>query len=274
MFTHLISEFDDGVSFSYSPFPIHLDYDRTDWKVIPEHYSWLYWKTKFALFWSSHKSKLTKAIKYLTSPLVTALIFLGSVYLTLLDLAPLWIVVMSGVWLIHLLDRYDKNHQLRYWFIGISKSKNSLLSMSEMMGRMFRPIPLNALTLEVVVDANDRQRCTLTITNTSLFVVPFVSISARSISELVGFEYLNSLKTKEQSTNLTSNVDRLFKKLTRKWILPMQRVHWNIRLPEGWISLPIQQEVEAVVSISKRASGERTHGPRTFLLSVKSSHLG
>jgi hypothetical protein len=268
-FAQALQANDQACPFAWSPTQLLLNYQDTQWQVIPKKYSWLYWKTVSANTWSWHKTKLRQAVAYATSPLVVASLLALLSYLSIEGASvPIWSLFIAGAWLIHCIDRYDNDYRPLYWLIGLAKSKSQfpMLALSKITARLMNPQPLNLLTAQLRLKPDRVDTCTFVIANRSWFLVSYVGVGALDIADAVAPGYSASLRAEKKGAIDSKKLEAVFPKVSRKWLLPKQSVQWQIPLLQEFPLHAPPSHITAIVSISKHASGEPKHGPTSFQL--------
>lgn len=246
-----------------------VNFEKARWILIPQRYSKLYWREKATTWWAKQKPKLARLRDFLTSPLI-ALVALGGLLARAWMEAnvPVWALILSGTWLCWRLNRYDGDYVFRFWFIGQARFKNALLASSLVMQRIMEPVPLKAMAVEVHFAPDHLRSCTVKVGNTTVFPVPFLSIGAYDLADLLAPGFTDALRAKNGGAINAKDMESAFPCLQRKWLLPRQTVTWQVPLLNDYPPKDPGPEINAIVTISRLVSGESKHGPRVYCLPV------
>lgn len=246
---------------------VPVSFASTQWIVRPRKHSRLYWRSRTTAWWNKQKPRAIRLRGIVTGPLAATLALLLSVALLMSKVdIPLWIVALSGIWLVLRLMQYDDDYVTGYWFIGVPKLRSPLLAFRK-MSRMLKPRPLPELKVSIVVSDAERLACTIKVTNTTLFPIPYISISTHALADLLAPGFTESLRAKNGG-GIDANDLRAYSRVTRRWMLPRQTVNWHLPLLETHPLGELKQQIEAIVSISRYVSGEPKSGPTSYLLPI------
>lgn len=275
VFFEALTVYEQAYSLFQAPTHLHLDYATTQWDVVPRPNSWRHWKPKLAHAWARRKAQLTKAWVYVSSPLVHVLL-LG--LLLALNASgepvPLWSVMLLGVCLAHRLDWYNPQNRFGFWLVGISEPKNLLdrYGLDALRPRWMNPVPLRWMTAELCMVQGDVSHVKVRLTNHSWFVVREVYLSATQVADAVAPGFCAALRANNKGALDSKALDLALPSLKRKWLLPKQSAHWLVPTVHGFAMHSLPAHVEVIVSVSRWATGEKTQGPRPFLVAVREPH--
>lgn len=251
------------------PGEMEPNFDRARWVLVPQKYSKLYWREKTTAWWTRQTPKLAKLRDFLTSPLIALAALGGLLALAWMEAnVPILALVLSGAWLCLRLNRYDDDYVFGFWLVGQTRFKNALLASSLAMQRIMEPAPLKAMAVVVHFPPDHLRSCTIEVVNTTFFLVPFFSIGAYDLADLLAPGFTDVLRAKNGGAINAKDMESAFPSLQRKWLLPRQTVSWQVPLLNDHPPKDPGPEVKAIVTISRIVSGESKHGPRTYCLPV------
>lgn len=244
-----------------------FDWSATRWVVRPRKYSLLYWRTECAGWWQKFRfGSWPRIWGMVTSPLVAALSLAAFAWT-----GGTWLVVLAGTWLSWRLLQYEADWSLGAWMLGQRKYRNPFGHLLG-LGRQMDPKPLPALKVRIErIDGEPMTRI-VRVVNRSLVPVPYISIGASSLAELLAPGLIERLRQQGRQRNIdTKELERHFSPMEKKWLWPGQSFASRHHLLADFPLSVQPPQVQAVVDISRFVSGESRSGPTTFLLEVEES---
>jgi hypothetical protein len=243
---------------------------RTRWRVIPRKSSRLYWTEKAKTWWQRNSYGIKKFFRtswdVLTSPLMATL---TCILFYRRDIAvPSWALAVSGLWLAIRWYQYDEDYFAGRWFVGVRKLKHGMQAVLRMQSRLMNPRPLAALQVKVQRASPGQTFCMVSLTNTTFLPVPYVSIGAHGIADMVAPGFTGALRAQNNGAINAEDLDKVYGALQKSWLLPRQTVQWQVPLLKDYPMKQLPREVSAIVSISHFISGEEKRAPTSFLLPV------
>jgi hypothetical protein len=242
-------------------------FENATWLVIPQKYSLLYWREKAASWLKKKKAAAAKAPGILASPLIALLLFGVSLTAVMVQAAAIWTVIVSGIWLTTRLAQYDDDFRPLWWFVGMSRPRSPLF-FTKHFGRLLAPKPLAALTVRIEDIDPSRLVCTLKVTNNTFFPVPFLSIGAPALADLLAPGWTDSLRAKNNGAIDGKELNKIYSDLDKKWMLPRQTIVWSVPLLKDYPIVEKNLSVKALVTISRFVSGEPRSGATSYILAV------
>lgn len=247
-----------------------VTFAKVRWRVIANQGSRLDWMQRAQRLRQRHAFRIKKFFRtawdVLTSPLMAGLATI--VFFKHMIAAPSWALAVAATWLAIRLYQYDDDYFAGLWFIGIRKLKHGMMAVLRMQSRLFNPRPLAALAVKVQRSGQAPSCCTVSVTNKSLFPVPYVSIGAIQLADLVAPGFTESLRAKNKGAIDGKELEKVYAGLEKRWLLPRQTVQWQVPLLTAYPIRPVRCDVNAIVGISHFVSGEEKPGPTSYLLAV------
>lgn len=247
--------------------PASFDWRGARWVVRPRKHSWLYWRTRSTEAWRAFSSRTGPRIwRTVSSPLVAALSLAASAAMGN-GLA----VGLSGMWLSLRLLQYESAWRLDAWMVGQLKYRHPLGAVHA-MSRALVPSPLAAVTVRVEPVEGDPMSRTIRVINRSWVPVPYVSIGAHSIAQLLAPGLIEQLRQQTAEGRYDPKVlERHFPDMVKRWLLPRGSFAHRHRLIAEFPIAVQPAPVVAVITISRFVSGESRGGPGSYLLEVEAS---
>jgi hypothetical protein len=110
------------------------------------------------------------------------------------------------------------------------------------------------------------------VVNRTFVPVPYVSISAHALAELLAPGLLEALQRENPQLSSDDRIkewERKFPTMTKKWLWPRQSFASRYQLLADFPLITQVREVKALVSIPRFVSGEPRGGTGSFLLEVE-----
>lgn len=254
------------VAFSSGAGAATFDWSGVRWVVRPKKYSLLYWRTRSARAWREFRARLWPRIwGPVTSPLAAALSLVACAWA-----GGDWTTAFAGVWLSLRLLRYKTDWRLSAWMLGLLKYRNPMGHL-RVLSRLLSPEPLAALTVRVESIEGEPMMRVVRVVNRSWLPVPHVSVGSHSLAQLLAPGLIELLRRQgQQGAIQTKELERLFPSMVKKWLWPRQSFASRHHLLADFRLSKQPRQIEALVDISRFASGETRSGPTSFLLDVES----
>ena len=256
-----------GIAFGSNEGSWFLDWTVARWVVRPNKYSLLYWRKALEKRWHFfQKVRWQRIWSTLSSPLTASLALTGSA-LT----GSRWSVALAGVWLTLRTLQYNTEWRLSSWVLGQVKFRDPL-HMFQLLNRNQNPSRLSALKVRIERIELEPSVCRVRIVNCTFVPLPFVSIGAYSLAELLApglKEALQRENSHQAFDDTMKELESKFPTMTKRWLWPRQSFASTHRLLANFPPATNVRAVMAFVDIPRFVSGEPRSGMTSFLLEIE-----